>query len=78
MQRKGGARDAPGLSLSSGSVLTLDLDLIMDIESGVSSEEELFDQFPAYLFFFDQRLIDLMVGGLLCVFREGGITTRQA
>ncbi len=41
-------------------VLTLDLDLIVDVEPGVSLGEKLFDQFPADLLFLDEHLKDLV------------------
>ena len=46
--------------LPSVTVLTLDLDLIVDVEAGVSPREELLDQCSADLLFFDQHLKALM------------------
>ncbi len=42
------------------TVVTLDLDLIVDIEAGVFPGEELVDQFPADLLFPEQHLKDLV------------------
>ncbi len=42
------------------SVVTLDLDLIVNVEAGVSPGEELADQFPADLLFPEQHFKDLV------------------
>ena len=42
------------------TVVTLDLDLIVNIEAGVFPGEELVDQFPADLLFPEQHLKDLV------------------
>ena len=41
--------DVLGLALSSMTVVTLDLDLIVNIETGVFPGKELVDKFPADL-----------------------------
>ncbi len=43
--------------------MTLDLDLIVNIETRVFPGEELVDQFPADLLFPDQHLKDLLAEG---------------
>jgi len=47
------------------TVVTLDLDLIMNIATGVFPGEELADQFPADLLFPEQRLKDLVAEEVL-------------
>jgi len=47
------------------TVVTLDLDLIVNIEAGVFPGEELFDQFPADLFLLEQHLKDLVAKEVL-------------
>ncbi len=42
------------------TVVSLDLDLIVDVEAGVFPGEELVDQFPADLLFPEQHLKDLV------------------
>jgi hypothetical protein len=52
--------DVLGLALPSMTVVTLDLDLIVNIETGVFPGKELVDKFPADLLFTEQHLKDLM------------------
>ncbi len=49
-----------GTAFPSMTVVTLDLDLIVNTEAGVSPGEELVDQFPADLLFHEQHLKDLV------------------
>lgn len=55
-----GTEDILGQALPSMTVVTLDLDLIVNIEAGVFPGEELADQFPADLLFPEQHLKDLV------------------
>jgi len=56
--REGGTEDILGQALPSMTVVTLDLDLIVNIEAGVFPGEELVDQFPADFLFPEQHLND--------------------
>ena len=62
---EGGAEDILGQALPSMAVVTLDLDLIVNIEAGVFPREELVDQLPADLLFFEQHLKDLVAEEVL-------------
>ncbi len=65
MLRERGAEDILGQTLPSMTVVTLNLDLIMNIETGVFPGEELADQFPADLLFPEQHLKDLVAEEVL-------------
>ncbi len=65
MLRERGAEDILGQSLPSMIVVALDLDLIMNIETGVFPGEELADQFPADLLVPEQHLKDLVADKVL-------------
>ncbi len=54
--REGGTEDILGQALPSMTVVTLDLNLIVNIEAGVFPGEELVDQFPADFLFPEQHL----------------------
>ncbi len=61
------------------TVVSLDLDLIVNIETGIFPGEELVDQFPADLLFTEQHLKDLMAEQdpvSLRLFPKGRETTR--
>jgi len=58
--RERGTQDILGQALPSMTVVTLDLDLIVNTEAGVSPGEELVDQFSADLIFPEQHLKDLV------------------
>ncbi len=60
MLRERGTEDILGQTLPPMTVVTLDLDLIVNIETGVFPGEELVDQFPADLLFPEQHLKDLV------------------
>jgi len=60
-----GAEDILSQTLPSMTVVTLDLDLIMNIATGVFPGEELADQFPADLLFPEQHLKDLVAEEVL-------------
>jgi len=55
-----GTEDILSLTLPSMTVVTLDLDLIVNIEAGVFPGEELVDLFPADLLCPEQHLKDLV------------------
>ena len=62
---EGGTEDILGQVLPSMTVVTLDLDLIVNIEAGVFPREELVDEFRADLLFPEEHLKDLVAEEVL-------------